>query len=133
MSGIATEAETIRRVERLEIVNGPAQRRRYSAEEKAELVAQSYQCDISVADFARRHGIHPQVLYRWRRACREGSSGGGQGPLFAEALGGAPGDRMVTGSGEEVMVRLGRVELWIGRSVSPQRVAALVTALGPVS
>ena len=53
MSSIATEAEAIQRVERLEIMNGPAQRRRYSEEEKAHLVAESYRCDMSVADFAR--------------------------------------------------------------------------------
>jgi len=52
---------------RLEVLTGPERRRRYADEEKAALVAESLRPKVCVADLARRHGLHPQQLYTWRR------------------------------------------------------------------
>lgn len=45
-------------------------RRRWTAAEKAEIVFQSFSTDEPVSTVARRFGVHPTQLYRWRHAHR---------------------------------------------------------------
>lgn len=53
-----------------EILTGPERRRRWSAEEKARIVAETTRPGTRVADVARRHGVSRGLLYTWRReAC----------------------------------------------------------------
>jgi transposase len=55
---------------RAEILTGPERRRRWSAEEKARIVAETTREGTRVADVARRHGVSRGLLYTWRReAC----------------------------------------------------------------
>ena len=53
---------------RIEVITGTVRRRRWSAEEKAALVAESLQPGINVSVFARRHGVSRGLLQTWRRA-----------------------------------------------------------------
>ena len=46
-------------------------RRRWSAEEKAAIVQETYAHGMSVSLVARRHGIAPNQLFRWRRLYAE--------------------------------------------------------------
>ena len=50
---------------RIEIVG--ERRRAHDAAFRARMVAASQQPDICVRDLARRHGICPSLIYRWRR------------------------------------------------------------------
>jgi transposase len=59
MTDLATSGAT----RRLEVLTGPERRRRYSASEKAELVAETLRPGACAARIARRHGLHPQQLY----------------------------------------------------------------------
>ena len=59
-------------VSRLEVLEGPTGRRRWSVEAKAAIVAESFLPGVRVADVARRHGLTPQQLTGWRRLAREG-------------------------------------------------------------
>jgi transposase-like protein len=68
MTDLATSGAT----RRLEVLTGPERRRRYSASEKAELVAETLRPGACAARIARRHGLHPQQLYTWRRQARRG-------------------------------------------------------------
>jgi transposase len=53
-----------------EILTDPERRRRWSAEEKARIVAETTMPGTRVADVARRHGVSRGLLYTWRReAC----------------------------------------------------------------
>src|SRR5690606_36342307 len=56
----------------LEVVTGVQRRRRYSVREKAELVALCDQPGMSVSLVARRHGISPSLLFRWRKLMKDG-------------------------------------------------------------
>lgn len=47
-------------------------RRRWSAEEKRAIVAEAAQRTRSVSRVARRHGISPSLLFRWRRELADG-------------------------------------------------------------
>jgi transposase len=49
-------------------------RRRYSAEVKAEVLAQCDAPGASVAKVAMSHGINANVVHRWRQLAREGGT-----------------------------------------------------------
>ncbi len=53
-----------------EVLHGPERRRRWTADEKARIVAESLAPDAVASAVARRHGIHPNQLYGWRRELR---------------------------------------------------------------
>lgn len=70
----------------------PATRRRYSAELKAQVMAE---CDVpgaSVAKVAMAHGINANVVYRWRQLAREDEASAPQEALVppADAAGFVP-------------------------------------------
>jgi transposase len=48
-------------------------RRRWSAEEKAAIVQETYASGMSVSLVARRHGIAPNQLFTWRRLYASGA------------------------------------------------------------
>lgn len=49
-------------------------RRRYSAQVKAQVVAECDEPGASVAKVAMSHGINANVVHRWRQLAREGKS-----------------------------------------------------------
>jgi transposase len=55
---------------RLEVFTGAGRRRAWAAEEKVQIVAESYESGESVSAVARRHGLTPAQLFGWRRAAR---------------------------------------------------------------
>ena len=52
-----------------------ATRRRYSAELKAQVVAECAAADASVAKVAMSHGINANVVHGWRKLARGGGGG----------------------------------------------------------
>jgi transposase len=54
-------------VRRLEVFTGAGRRRAWSAEQKGEILAESYEGGEKVSAVARRHGLRPQQLFGWRR------------------------------------------------------------------
>jgi transposase len=58
---------------RIELITGVVRRRRWTAAEKAALVAESLQPEINVSELARRRGVSYGLLQTWRRtAMRQG-------------------------------------------------------------
>src|ERR1700746_1644415 len=57
-------ADTLQRVE---IITGTGRRRRWSADAKTAIVAESFAPGASVSAVARRHDISPSLLFLWRR------------------------------------------------------------------
>lgn len=51
----------------------PRRRRRYSAEEKARLLAEAEAPSCSISLVARKYGVAPSALFRWRQL-RDGGS-----------------------------------------------------------
>lgn len=58
-------------VRRFEVFTGSGRRRDWSDEQKAQIVAESYEAGIKVCTVARRHGLTPQQLFTWRRLARK--------------------------------------------------------------
>jgi transposase len=55
---------------RVELLTGPGRRRRWSAEEKSRIVAETLEPGAAVSDIARRWHVCPQQVFGWRRAAR---------------------------------------------------------------
>jgi transposase len=56
----------------MEIITDGGRRRRWSAAEKLRIVEETLYDGDSVSAVARRNGVAPNLLYRWRRLMLEG-------------------------------------------------------------
>jgi len=52
------------------VLSGPERRRRWTATEKARIVEESLAPLAVVAEVARRHDVHTNLLHLWRRQAR---------------------------------------------------------------
>src|ERR1700712_3922562 len=57
---------------RVEMLTGPGRRRRWSHEDKARVVVESFAPGARPSEVARRWQICPQQVFAWRREAREG-------------------------------------------------------------
>ena len=74
-------------VRRLEIVTGSGRRRERQPDEKARIVAESYEAGETVSAVARRYALSPQQLFAWRRAARQPLAASSvPEPLFVAAV-----------------------------------------------
>jgi transposase len=55
------------------VLASPERRRRWTPAEKQRIVEESLTADTTVAEVARRHDIHPNLLHLWRRQARSGT------------------------------------------------------------
>ena len=55
------------KIDRIEVITSVRRRRRWSAEEKAQIVQETYAPGMSVSLVARQQGIAPNQLFAWRR------------------------------------------------------------------
>jgi transposase len=73
---------------RIEVLTGPGRRRQWSAEQKAQIVAESLVPGAIVTDVARRWQVCPQQVFGWRRQARAGllalpaAATGSDAPMF---------------------------------------------------
>ena len=78
------------RLRRIEMITGAERRRKWSVEEKAEIVAESLAEGAVVSDVARRHGLSPQQLFGWRAKLRSAITASSptpaETPTFAPVL-----------------------------------------------
>ncbi len=61
-----TGAHKSARTQRIEVITRGERRRRWSAEDKQAIVAESAEPNVSIAGIARKHGIGTGQLYVWR-------------------------------------------------------------------
>ena len=104
--------DTLRRIE---VITGTARRRRWDAETKGRLVAESFEPGCSVSEVARRHDISSSLLFLWRRqAAKNAESKVRGGPAFVPMVvaGDAPAAPVVT-EACVVEVELGDVRIRI--------------------
>lgn len=63
---------------RIELITGDARRRVWTEEEKAQILAESFQPRAKVSEVARRHGMNRGLLWTWRHQARKRGMGGEQ-------------------------------------------------------
>ena len=99
-------------VRRLEVFTGTGRRRAWTAEQKAQIIAESYAGGETVSAIARRHGLTPQQLFGWRRvaerrAAAEAENRAAFAPVIVEAAGPCADVPMVPGCpGESVPIEI---------------------------
>ena len=69
-SNLPIDGHSFRRVE---VLTGVPRRRRWSAAEKAAIVAESFAPGAVASTVALRYGLHRNQLYMWRRELRSGA------------------------------------------------------------
>lgn len=101
------------RVSRLEVVE-TGRRRRFTQAEKLRIVDESLRGNRQASSTARRHGISNTLLFRWRKAYREGRLTGANEPcsffpaLLVDSAGGAPARSEAKTSRMEIIAHGGR-------------------------
>jgi transposase len=77
-------------IDRVEVITSVQRRRRWSAEEKARIVQETYAPGMSVSLIARQHGVAPNQVFKWRQLYGEGALsavGAGEEVVAASELG----------------------------------------------
>ena len=57
---------------KVEVITGVGRRRRFPTDLKLAVVAETMQPGMSVSYVARRHGLSPSLVFRWRQLMSEG-------------------------------------------------------------
>jgi len=57
----------------VEVITSVARRRRWNPKEKRSMVQEAESPGMSVSSVARKYGIHPNQLFRWRRLMYAGA------------------------------------------------------------
>ena len=76
-------------IRRFELFTDNGRRRDWSDDQKAQIIAESYEPGVTVCSVARRHGLTPQQLFTWRRLGRkplDALSLPEEPPMFASAV-----------------------------------------------
>ena len=119
------------------VFSGPERRRRWTDEERLQIVAEAFAPGARVADVCRRHDVSSGLIYTWRRKLLD--AGAAQeaevpealpAPVFAEAV--IDGDAVPVSAAEHpaMIIDLPRGKrLSVFAAASPALVAAALKAL----
>src|SRR6516164_8972177 len=84
------EVSSTARPQQIEVIRGGERRRKWSAQEKAAIVAESLAEGAVVSEVARRHGLSPQQVFgwrsRWRNAVKAAAPSSEATPAFVPAI-----------------------------------------------
>lgn len=137
---LKSSAEIDEPVRRFEVFTGAGRRRDWSAEDKARIVAESFEPGETVSAVARRHALSPQQLFTWRREIRKAAEAM---PAFVPAVAtpepASASDRMARTPRQKRRARQRRaaaieidvagVRVTIENGASPATIAAVLGAL----
>ena len=122
------------------LLPGPERRRRWTSGEKARIVEESLAPDANVAEVARRHDIHPNLLHVWRRQARlteaAASFDRSDVPVDADfaAVTFAPAERILPAPPGTIEIEFaGRGRLKIAGPVDRSLTTALIKALAQIA
>ena len=108
---------------RIEVYTGTARRRRWSAQEKAQVIEDSYAS--SVGEASAQHGVSKSQLFNWRREARVS----GSAVTFARVEiddGAATGGQTRAGL---IEVELGGASVRVAQGADPRMVTTILMAL----
>jgi len=128
-------------VQRFEVFTGTGRRREWDADEKRQIIEESYSSELSVCAVARRHGLSSSQLFAWRRAAREHQQGrAGLLPMFVPAIVTSPDapsktkarrQRSVKSSSRAAAIEMeiGDIKVKVSAGADCQTIAAVLSAL----
>ena len=104
---------------RIEVLSGPGQRRRWSAEAKAQIVAESY--ETSVGEVADRYSLSKTQVFTWRRDAR--------GSAFAQVVVEDPEPGSAEAADGAIEIELVGARVRIGGAADARLAVAVIGAL----
>jgi transposase len=107
---------------RIEVFTGAGRRRRWSAEAKAQIVAESYA--TSVGEAADRHSLSKTQVFTWRRAAQQAAAVTGFARVEVDGFQGPPAREVGV-----IEVTLGSASIRIPPGSDPRLASAVVMAL----
>jgi transposase len=113
---------------RMTLITGGERRRRWSAEERAQILAAIEEPGAVVAEVARRADICTSLVYKWRREARGGAAACG----FAQVIVNDPAAVASRSGASEVgaiLVEMKDARIRIGANASSALIAATLKAL----
>jgi transposase len=116
------------------VFSGPERRRRWSDEERLQILTEAFSPGACVAEVCRRHDVSTALIYTWRRKLREASIDAMAAPVpepgFVEAVMVADDGIVRPGQHPAIIIDLARgKQVSIFASASPAQVAAVLKAL----
>jgi transposase len=124
------------------VLSGRERRRRWTSVEKLRIVEESLAPEANVAEVARRHDVHPNLLHGWRRQARAGAlscvverSGAPAGKAHFAPVAVVPEQLAVAAPVHSAAAGVIEIELASGArlrisgSVEPATVSAVIAAL----
>ena len=151
MSGLDHRLEPPDEVRRFEVISGELGRRRWTADDRARIIAETLEPGAVVSQVARRHGLRPQQVFTWRREARQRADDTNT-PVFVAAVivpepeldpakpprkarsSSRPKRRASRRDGDvAIKVTAAGVTVWIDDGVSPAAIAAVIGALKGMS
>lgn len=135
MQGLEADSASIgQSMHRIEVITGDAGRRVHADGFKGRLVALSLVPDACIADIARAHGIHSQLLYTWRRQAKAGKLAlpASEMPDFASLVleeDAPPPMPEVPSCSAGIEVEVGGVTVRLPGDADAARIAAIAVAL----
>jgi transposase len=133
-------------VRRFEVFTGSGRRRDWPPEEKARIVAESYQAGETVSGVARRYALSPQQVFTWRReARRRAAASEAAAPAFVPAVIAPPAQepaakrrprqrrRKAARDAGAIELEIDGIAMRVGRGADAKTVAAVIRALKATS
>ena len=124
---------------RIELITGTTRRRRWSDDERARILAESFEPGANISAVARRHGVHGGLLRSWRKQAktRAGEAAQGDAPLFipvaiAKASGDAVGETALlplSPHGRMIEIETRGALVRVPAGVDPETLAVVLAAL----
>jgi transposase len=143
ISELTLRSSDLEPVRRFEVFTGTGRRRGWPAEEKARIVAESYEAGESVSAVARRYALSPQQLFAWRRAALRAVAGAPTSePLFVPAVVAAPTPeptakrprkQKVARDAGVIELEIDGIAMRVGRGADTRTIAAVIRALKATS
>lgn len=108
------------------VFSGPERRRRWSDDQRYQILAEAFAPGACVADVARRHDVSTGLVYTWRRKLRRELPG----PVFVEAaVADEPGASSPDSCAAIVIELSGARRVSIAATAPPALAAAALKAL----
>lgn len=117
---------------RVDMVSGPTGRRRWPAEEKGRIVAETLVPGASTSAIARSYGMAPSQLFAWRRQARDGELAilVDDGTTFASLVVDEAGPSMHSDAADAGAIEIvfADITVRVAFDIAPRRLAAIVQA-----
>ena len=123
---------------RIELITGTTRRRRWSDDERARILAESFEPGANISAVARRHGVNGGLLHYWRKQARTRAREAAQAdaPLFipvaiAKASSDAVGETplLLSSPGRMIEIETRGALVRVPAGVDPETLAVVLAAL----